>query len=219
MRVVSLTCSNTEIVCALGQSGLLVGVDDYSGALPSRSRVCPRIEKDLDIDMDKVVALKPDLILASLTVPGHERVVEAVAKTGIPYVAPRPQSLEDVGKDIRDIADLLGLSESGRTLSQRLFDETPPVTWRHRPKVIVEWWPKPCIVPAKRSWVSDLIRRAGGQNPFASIDAESSPISLEQAIDKAPDLVVVSWCGVRTQAQYSSSDSSKKLGKPTCNQE
>ena len=104
MRVVSLTCSNTEIVCALGQSGLLVGVDDYSDFPPQPLKGMPRVGKDLDIDMDKVVALKPDLILASLTVPGHERVVEAVAKTGtyaLVYV------LGGCGQRYSDIADLL----------------------------------------------------------------------------------------------------------------
>lgn len=69
MRIVSLTCSNTEIVCALGCSEFLVGIDDHSdypeNIVPNIARVGP----DLNVDINKIAALKPDLVLASLTVP------------------------------------------------------------------------------------------------------------------------------------------------------
>ena len=75
MRIVSLTCSNTEIVAALGCSSMLVGCDSYSDWPEDVVAPLRRLGKDLDIDVGKVVALEPDLVLASLTVPGHERVV------------------------------------------------------------------------------------------------------------------------------------------------
>lgn len=196
MRIVSLTCSNTEITCALGCSSSLIGVDDYSDYPQNIVRGLPRVGKDLNIDMKKVVALKPDLILASLTVPGHERVVEEVEKTGIPFIAPSPKSLADVAQDFRDIARLLGKEEAGEALAADLFRGTPPVEAAIRPKLIVEWWPKPVIVATRRSWVSDLIERAGGQNPFAHLDQESAPVSDQQVLEAQPQLVVISWCGV-----------------------
>ncbi len=196
MRVVSLTCSNTEIVCALGQGATLVGVDDHSDYPTDVLEGLPRVGKDLSIDIDKVMALNPDLILASLTVPGHERVVADVEKTGVPYIAPRPQSLADVGDDIRTIAALLGVPHTGEHLCRQLVDQTPQIRLSKTPSVLVEWWPKPVIVPAQQSWVTDLIRQAGGHNPFGDLSAESTPITAQQATDIAPDLIVVSWCGV-----------------------
>jgi len=146
--------------------------------------------------MVKVRALKPDLILASLTVPGHERVVEQVKKTGIPFIAPSPKSLQDVAQDFRDIAKLFNKEHAGNNLANKLLSDTQPVNVSMRPKVLVEWWPKPVIVATQRSWVNDLIYRAGGLNAFGYIPRESSPISDKDVLEAQPQIIVVSWCGV-----------------------
>src|SRR5471032_3588215 len=96
VRVVSLTCSNTEIACALGCAGYLVGVDDHSDYPVDVVTKLPRVGPDLGIDVARVAALRPDLVLASLTVPGHERVVAELEAAGLPFFAPEPVSLEDV---------------------------------------------------------------------------------------------------------------------------
>jgi iron complex transport system substrate-binding protein len=199
MRIVSLTCSNTEIVCALGSSNLLVGVDNYSDFPSTITDRLPKVGKDLNIDIDKVVSLKPDLILASLTVPGHENVVAAVKQTGIPFIAPAPVSLQDVADDFQTIGHLIGKSAKGLQLARQLFDETPPIQHPSPPKILVEWWPKPVIVPGKKSWVTDLIVRAGGLNPFAHIDRESTPVDDALVIRAQPDAIIVSWCGIPDQ--------------------
>ncbi|MEQ1571856.1 MAG: ABC transporter substrate-binding protein, partial [Myxococcota bacterium] len=149
MRVVSLACSNTEIVCALGCSDTLVGVDDHSDhPAPVVARLA-RVGPDLGIDVEAVRRLEPDLVLASLTLPGHERVVEAIDRAGLRYVAPDPQSLADVGRDCRDLGRLLGVPERGEALAAELdaaLVQRPPTGVR----VVVEWWPKPVIVPGAR---------------------------------------------------------------------
>jgi len=198
VRVVSLTCSNTEIVAALGCAPLLVGCDSYSDWPDDVVASLPRLGKDLDIDVAAVVALKPDLVLASLTVPGHEKVVAAIAAAGLRYVAPAPVSLADVYRDVRDIAALLGVPERGEAVVAEMIAAMPPVEIDEgaRPAVLVEWWPKPVIVPAGRSWVSDVIRLAGGRNPWEERDRESTPVTDDEVVRAAPDAVVVSWCGV-----------------------
>lgn len=196
MRLVSLTCSNTEIVAALGCGHALVGVDSYSDWPGDVVAGLRRLGKDLDIDVAAVAALQPDLVLASLTVPGHEKVVAEVDAAGLRYIAPAPTSLADVYRDIRDIAALLDVSERGEALVARMVGAMPEVTVTERPKVLVEWWPKPVIVPGARSWVTDLIHLAGGQNPWASHDGESTPVTDAQVVAAAPDAAVLSWCGV-----------------------
>ena len=88
MRIVSLACSNTEIVCALGCADLLVGVDDHSDFPTDVVGPLPKVGPDLDIDVERVAALEPDLVLATLTVPGHEKIVEQLEIAGLPYIAP-----------------------------------------------------------------------------------------------------------------------------------
>jgi iron complex transport system substrate-binding protein len=78
MRIVSHTCSNTEIVCALGCGDRLVGVDADSDHPPEAVARLPKLGRDLELDVAAVRALRPDLVLTSQTVPGHERTVAAL---------------------------------------------------------------------------------------------------------------------------------------------
>lgn len=194
MRIVSLTCSNTEIVCALGRSAWLVGVDDHSDFPEEVVGSLPRVGPDLDIDVDAVALLRPDLVLASLTVPGHERIVAALEARGLPWIAPEPVSLADVYRDIRDIA--ARLDTDGEPLVAAMVAEMAPYEPAFRPSILVEWWPKPVIVPGRASWVTDLITLAGGANPFGSRDVKSTPVTDADVLAASPDAVVISWCGV-----------------------
>ena len=197
MRVVSLTCSNTEICCALGCADYLVGVDDHSDYPVDVVTKLPRMGPDLGIDVTRVAALRPDLVLASLTVPGHERIVLQLQDAKLPFFAPEPVSLEDVYDDIRQIAARLGVSSRGVELVAQMQREMPAQARAHdAPRLLVEWWPKPVIVPGRQSWVHDLIELAGGSNPFAERAQKSMPIDDHEAVAANPDSVIVSWCGV-----------------------
>lgn len=198
MRLVSLACSNTEIVAALGCAHLLVGVDDHSDWPEAVVAPLPRLGPDLDVDVEAVRALEPDLVLATLTVPGHEAVVERLEAAGLPFVAPEPTSLEDVYQSIRDIAGRLGVADRGEALVADMRAELdvdgarPP----DAPALLVEWWPKPVITPGRRSWTTDVIRAAGGRAPLEEEAVKSRPVSDEEVLALAPDAFVLSWCGV-----------------------
>lgn len=130
MRLVSLACSNTEIVAALGRAELLVGVDSHSDYPVEVVGPLPRVGPDLEVDIEKVAALSPDLVLASLTVPGHEVVVDGLREAGIPFVAPSPESLTDVYEDILTIGRLLDARQEAATLVGDMrwaLEEGPPV--------------------------------------------------------------------------------------------
>ena len=200
MRIVSLACSNTEIVCALGCAAQLVGVDEHSDFPESVVARLPRVGPDLGIDIERVAALKPDLVLASLTVPGHEAIVEGLRRARLPFLAPEPVSLPDVYRDILDIAEQIGVVERGRSLVAAMQRELVQAQADLGcPRILVEWWPKPVIVPGRDSWVNELIQLAGGTNPFADRAVKSTPIDDSEAVGAAPDAVVISWCGVRTE--------------------
>lgn len=197
MRIVSLACSNTEIVHALGCAHLLVGVDDHSDWPPDVVDPLPRLGPDLDIDVEAVAALEPDLVLATLTVPGHERVVGGLEAAALPWVAPEPTSLEDVYRDIREIADLIGVPGRGEALVASMREELDaPEPPPDAPRILVQWWPKPVIAPGRRSWATDVLHAAGARNPLEHEDVKSRPVTDREIAELAPDAVVLSWCGV-----------------------
>lgn len=200
MRIVALTCSNTEIVCALGCGHFLVGVDSHSDYPADIVSQLPRVGRDLDIEISKVESLKPDLVLASLTVPGHEQVIEGLAAAGLEYVAPEPTSLDDVYADIRLVGDLLGVPErADRVVAEMqaaISGEEPPA---REASLLVQWWPKPVIAPGRLSWVNDLIFAAGAVNPLADREEKSAPLTDADVGDLDPDAVILSWCGVKLE--------------------
>lgn len=207
MRLVSLTCSNTEIVHSLGYAAHLVGVDDHSDYPADVVARLPRVGPDLSIDPERVAALKPDLVLASLTVPGHEHVVAKLKAKGLPLLITEPISVEDVYADVRLVAECLSkfpggidaLERAERVIEDMRRELTPsplPGTGARRPRILVEWWPRPVIVPGRDSWVNQLLEVAGAQNPFAQRDVKSTPIEHAEALEDPPDAVVIAWCGV-----------------------
>jgi len=196
MRVFSHTCSNTEIVCALGAGSCLVGVDADSDYPPDLVSALPKPGRDLDLDTSMVADLAPDLVLTSLTVPGHERIVAELEALGLRTLTIDPLSLEDVYASIATIAAALGIEQRGADLIAQMRDQMPPVAaGTQRPRIAVEWWPKPVIVPARQSWVSDIIELAGGCNPWADAEAKSVTVDHTEVARQA-DAVVMSWCGV-----------------------
>lgn len=196
VRIVALTCSNTEIVCALGCADWLVAVDDHSDYPVEVVERLPRVGPDLGIDAARVAAQRPDLVLASLTVPGHERVLDDLQREKLPFVAPEPRSVADVYRDILDIARLLGVSERGRSLVLAMQEELEQRPEPSGVRVLVEWWPKPVIAPGRDSWVSQLLLAAGAENPLAERPVKSTPLTAEEAAALAPDASVIAWCGV-----------------------
>jgi len=212
MRIVAHTCSNTEIVCALGRADWLVGVDDHSDFPPTVVNGLERVGADLDIDVDRVAALKPDLVVTSLTVPGHERCLQRLQAAGLPCLVTQPHSLADVVEDIRRIGQALEATEAaGRLIGEfcRRLDAPCP---DHEPvPVLIEWWPKPVIVPGKKSWVNEMLALAGGINPFSGVDRESLEINRDEATAAKPEAIVMSWCGV-AEDKYRAHIVSRRMG-------
>jgi len=197
VRVVSLTCSNTELVAALGCGHLLVGVDADSDHPPELVAGLPRVGRDLHVDADAVAALRPDLVLASLTVPGHEHVVARLAARKLPMLVLAPTSLEATLQDLSWVGGVLGVPERAAALRASLEAALAPDPAADRgPRVLVEWWPRPVIAAGARSWVNGVLAAAGARNAAAGLDAESAPLTDEQVRAFAPDVVLVSWCGV-----------------------
>lgn len=199
MRVVSLCPSNTDIVCALGASEELVGLDRSSDA-PDVVHL-PRVGRDLSVDLDAVAALRPDLVLASLSVPGMERNVEGLAARGLPHVVIDACSLPGILACVRQVGALLGRDAAAGTVvagmearlaAVRASAERLPA----RPVVHLEWWPKPIFVPGRACWTRDMITLSGGVPAFGDREGRSLAVDADTVRERAPDLLLTSWCGV-----------------------
>lgn len=203
MRVISLCPSNTELMEFLGFTHLLVGVDDYSD-WPESIASLPKLGPDLAIDMDRVEQLKPDLVLASLSVPGMEKNVEALVERGIPHLVLNPQSLTDIEEDLKKTAEALGEKECGEKAAQIFRFRLESVKQksqgiRDRPTLYWEWWPKPIFTPGKINWLTEISEAAGAINLFADIELASVLTDWEDVLKRKPDYICLAWVGVRRE--------------------
>lgn len=178
---------------------MIVGIDTDSDYPPDIVEPLPKLGRDLDLAVERIKEFKPDLVLTSLTVPGHERIVDGLRADGMPILVCDPLSLDDVYANIIEIAEAVGVLSRGRALVAEMQAQMPRVERTQRPRVLVEWWPKPVIAAAQQSWVTDLIELAGGENPWKDTAAKSIPLEDSAVVDAAPDAIVMSWCGVKVQ--------------------
>lgn len=203
MRVISLCPSNTEIMEYLGLTHYLVGVDDYSD-WPSSINTLPRLGPDLSINIELVEQLKPDLVLASLSVPGMEKNVEALKERGIPHIVLNPQSLADIENDLIFTAETLGERERGVILARQFRNRLEAVkqkssTKRDRPTLYWEWWPKPIFTPGKINWLTEISEAAGAINVYGDVELASIQTDWEDVIKRNPNYICLAWVGVRKE--------------------
>jgi iron complex transport system substrate-binding protein len=197
LRLASLVSSNSDILAALGVTDWVVAADSHSDA-PGLSGAV-RVGPDLDIDLDAVALSRPDLVLASLSVPGMERVVDGLHERGLPTLVLDPVTVAGTLDDIRLIGKTIGLEERGRQVAAQLGADlfSLRVPYARPPRVLVEWWPRPIIAATRESWVTELLSVLGAVNALETRPGRSSPLTLEEVREAAADLIVCSWCGAK----------------------
>jgi iron complex transport system substrate-binding protein len=199
-RIVAIAPSNTEILHALGLGRRIVAVDDWSD-YPPRVAGLPRVGSDLRVDVERVRAARPDLVVASLHVPGMEHNLPRFDEVGLPYLALGGRGLDGVWDDVRVVGRFLGRAER----AERLIADTRArmarigavcADARWRPRIHWEWSGRPHVA-ARRSWVTEMMELAGGANVYADLDVESTLVSVADAVARRPDVIVACWCGAR----------------------
>jgi iron complex transport system substrate-binding protein len=189
--VVALAPNLTEIVFALGAGDSLVGVSEYSDS-PEAARRIPRVG-GLEVDAEKVVALRPDLVLA-ISEGSARNAVGALEAAGLRVAVVPSGSLDAVLAGIREIGQLLGRREEGERLAQTLAlrraEVRKRVAGRRRPRTLLLVWPDPPQAAGAGTFLNDLLREAGADNLVGN--RAGWPILSPEFIATAPvELLVV----------------------------
>jgi iron complex transport system substrate-binding protein len=195
-RIVSVGPSNTEILHVLGLGRRIVGVDRWSDYPPRVVRL-PRVGSDLRVDVEAVVALRPDVVVTSLHVPGMEHNLSAFQQAGLQYIGVGGVGLSGVWADLRFIGEWLGRAARAEALVHEMQTRMAGVP-RSARGLRVHWeWSAHPVVAGRRSWITELLEMVGAENAYADLDVESVRVSLDEAARRQPDVVVACWCGVR----------------------
>ncbi|MFA6147771.1 MAG: helical backbone metal receptor [bacterium] len=192
-RIVSLAPSLTEIVFLLGREGSLAGVTRFCNYPPAASSL-PKIGGVSDPDVERIVALSPDLVLC--TTDGNPRdKVRAVEEMGIPCFAVAPQDLDAVFTSIERLGVLLGAADRGRTeagaLRRRARLARPSSPDAEKPAVLFVVSTSPIIAAGKGTFMDELVRLAGGRNAAAGFSGRYPRLSVEELVAARPDVIFV----------------------------
>jgi iron complex transport system substrate-binding protein len=192
-RIVPLAPSLTEILFALGAGDDVVGVTDYADH-PPKARAKPSVGGGVDPNMEAIVGLQPDLVLASADTNRWDTLVR-LERLKIPVFGVKPMGVEGVLASIAKVGEVVGRAPQAEKLiaemRRRMAAVSERVSTLPRPTVLYVVWIDPLIVAGRETVIDDLIRIAGGAN---IVQAPGFPrYGLEQVVIHPPDLIVLAF--------------------------
>ena len=199
-RIVCLTEEPTEILYALGEGERVVGISAYTVRPPEARRDKPVVSAFVGGHLEKVSALKPDLVIGFSDVQADW--ARDLIAAGLPVLILNQRSIQEILGVIIDLGSLVGARERAMKLAsdylQRLESvEAETSALGTRPRVYFEEWDDPMICGIR--WVSELIAVAGGRDVFAdrasSSLAKGRFVSASEVAQADPELILASWCG------------------------
>lgn len=190
-RVVSVAPNLTEMIYALGLEDKLVGDTDFCDTPPA-AKLKPHVGGTMNPNLEAIVALHPDLVLASaINQWDTERALEHL---GIPVYGSDPQTVEGMLASTRQIAEILGAGEKGAALTAQLQARLDALHAKlaDRPMVHVLFvvWMDPLITIGQNTFIADALRWAGAESVVIS-EQKWPHVSFEEIVRVQPDYIVL----------------------------
>lgn len=199
-RIVCLTEETVETLYLLGEEDRIVGVSGYAVRPPRVRREKPRVSAFVSADLDKIVALSPDLVLAFSDLQAE--IAAELIRRGIAVHAFNQRDLAGILAMVRTLGALVGAAGKAEALAAALEARLAAARAQaaqlpRRPRVFFEEWDDPLISGIK--WVSELVEAAGGIDVFPQLAAGKSAreriVTAADVVAATPDIIIGSWCG------------------------
>lgn len=194
LRVVSLAPSLTEIVVELDSADLLVGVLD-AGERPAAIADVPSVGGYGQLDMERLLSLKPDLLLLwPGSVGAGQR--DQLKRLNIPTFIAEPHTLTQLAAQIEAIAEQLGRPERGAKRAAELRAQLEGMRQRYQRdvplRVFYQVWDKPLYTVGGGQIISDALEVCGARNVFADLNLPAPQVSIEAVLQRDPEVIVAS---------------------------
>jgi iron complex transport system substrate-binding protein len=193
-KIVSLAPNVTEILFGLGLDHEIVGVSIHCN-FPERAKSKVRVGSYISLDLEKIVSLKPDLIIA--TGAGNTRdMVERLERLGFPTYVIFPKNVEEVIRSVGHLAQVVNRKKEGAEIIQEMKRRRESVVALTqgfpRPRVFLQIGEAPIVTVGKNSFADDLIRLAGGDNVVENERTMYPRFGMEEILQLSPEVILIS---------------------------
>ena len=190
-RIISLSPSNTEVLFALGLGDKVVGVTEFCN-YPPEALERKKIGGFSTPDIEKIIALQPDLILAG-SIHAKE-LIPALEETGLTVFALEPKSIGGILEDIRMAGEIAGREEKASELVTQMENRIEAITDKtnnleEKTRVFYITWHDPLWSVGSGTIIDELIEKAGGVNIFQDITGHKM-VNLEEVIARNPEVII-----------------------------
>jgi iron complex transport system substrate-binding protein len=196
-RIVSLAPHVTEMLFAVGAGKQIAGAVDYSD-YPEAAKAIPRVGGYSGFDLEAIVALKPDLVVAWRS-GNPEGAVEKLKQLGLTIYFSEPRLLDDVAVDMERLGMLTGHVAEGRKAANDYRVELKRLQQRYagaaKVKIFYQIWNRPLMTINGQHLIGHVIDLCGGQNIFATLPTLAPQVDLEAVLLANPEVIIASGMG------------------------
>jgi ABC-type Fe3+-hydroxamate transport system substrate-binding protein len=194
-RVISIIPATTEMLFAMGAGDRLVAVGSYDRFPPEVDRL-PRVGALLDPNVERILALRPDLVILYGTQADLRQQLERAHVPYYPYVH---RGLADVTQTIRSLGARVGVEAAGNALADRIERQLADIRARTgsstHPKTLLVFGREPGTLrnidaSGGLGFLHDMVEAAGGANVLADVKQQSVMLSTELVLARAPEVII-----------------------------
>jgi iron complex transport system substrate-binding protein len=211
-RIISLIPATTEMVFDIGASDRIVGVGTFDRFPPEVGRF-PRVGGLLDPNVERILALKPDLVIVYET---QTNLISQLTRAGVPMFRYRHQGLPDIVQTMRSLGTRIGAEKEAEAaagrIEARLADVRRRVEGRPRPRTLLVFGREPGSLRRIEAsggygFLHDLLELAGGNDVLSDFQRQSVEMSTEMVLARAPEVII--------ELQYGDSPSRQQIDAET----
>ncbi|WP_144145788.1 cobalamin-binding protein [Paraburkholderia sp. BCC1884] len=196
-RVISLAPHVTELLYAAGGGAKMVGAVSYSD-YPPEAKQLPRVGDNRSLDLERIVALKPDLIVVWRH-GNAQRQLDRLRELHIPLFFSEPHHLDDVAVSLTKLGQLLGTSNTADAAAASYRQDIAALRARYASRqsvsVFYQVWDRPLMTLNGEHMISDVITLCGGRNVFANLQPLVPTVSTEAVLAANPEAIVTAAPG------------------------
>lgn len=196
-RIISLTPHITELLFSVGAGDRLVGTVAYSD-FPVEAKKLPRVGDSGRLDLEAVLALQPDLVIAWASGTSALQ-LEKLEQLGIPVYRSEPRKIADVISEMRNFGLMAGTEiVAGERAAEleRAFQELKQANaGRMKRRVFYQIWDRPLMTVTGEHLISDILQLCGGENVFSDLPGLTATLSTEAVLVRQPEVIVIAATG------------------------